>query len=178
MNGLMTSAAVLLEDRTSRAYPLGDLVRLILLGPLDLVIYRPFIVWARLKGTWRYLRGDQGWHKFERNARPGHLAGRGTIARARRGDALIACAVEAVEHVVALSARRETRPGVGERLQVLREPGFGDRDQRGELLRRARLLGDESQGAEPRVVAERAQQLQQPRCPSIGFASRAMNRAG
>ena len=70
MNGLMTSAAVLLEDRTSRAYPLGDLVRLILLGPLDLVIYRPFIVWARLKGTWRYLRGDQGWHKFERNARP------------------------------------------------------------------------------------------------------------
>src|SRR4051812_25498763 len=70
MNGLMTSAAVLLEDRTSRAYPLGDLARLILLGPLDLVVYRPFIVWARLKGTWRYLRGDQGWHKFERNARP------------------------------------------------------------------------------------------------------------
>jgi cellulose synthase/poly-beta-1,6-N-acetylglucosamine synthase-like glycosyltransferase len=70
MNGLMTSAAVLLEDRTSRAYPLGDLARLILLGPLDLVIYRPFIVWARLKGTWRYLRGDHGWHKFERNARP------------------------------------------------------------------------------------------------------------
>ncbi len=70
MNGLMTSAAVLLEDRTSRVYPLRDLVRLILLGPLDLVIYRPFIVWARMKGTWRYLRGDQGWHKFERNARP------------------------------------------------------------------------------------------------------------
>jgi len=40
------------------------------LGPLDLLVYRPFIVWARLKGTWRYLRGDQGWHKFERNARP------------------------------------------------------------------------------------------------------------
>jgi poly-beta-1,6-N-acetyl-D-glucosamine synthase len=70
LNGIMTSAAVLLEDRTSRAYPLGDLARLILLGPLDLVIYRPFIVWARLKGTWRYLRGDRGWHKFERNARP------------------------------------------------------------------------------------------------------------
>src|SRR4029078_10137051 len=39
MNGLMTSAAVLLEDRTSRAYPLRDLVRLILLRPLDLLIY-------------------------------------------------------------------------------------------------------------------------------------------
>ena len=70
VNGLMTSAAVLLEDRTSRVYPLGDLVRLILLGPADLLIYRPFIIWARLKGSWRYLRGDQGWHKFERNARP------------------------------------------------------------------------------------------------------------
>jgi cellulose synthase/poly-beta-1,6-N-acetylglucosamine synthase-like glycosyltransferase len=70
LNGLMTSAAVLLEDRTSRVYPVGDLLRLILLGPADMVIYRPFIVWARLKGTWRYLRGDQGWHKFERNARP------------------------------------------------------------------------------------------------------------
>ncbi len=70
LNGLMTSAAVLLEDRTSRAYPLGDLVRLIVLGPFDLVVYRPFIVWARLKGTWRFLRGDRGWHKFERNARP------------------------------------------------------------------------------------------------------------
>ncbi|HET7138283.1 MAG TPA: hypothetical protein VFI04_07990 [Gaiellaceae bacterium] len=40
------SAAVLLEDRTSHAYPLGDLVRLIVLGPLDLVAYRPFLVWA------------------------------------------------------------------------------------------------------------------------------------
>jgi cellulose synthase/poly-beta-1,6-N-acetylglucosamine synthase-like glycosyltransferase len=70
LNGLMTSAAVLLEDRTSRAYPVRDLVRLIALGPLDLFVYRPFIVWARLKGTWRFLRGDQGWHKFERNARP------------------------------------------------------------------------------------------------------------
>jgi hypothetical protein len=70
VNGLMTSAAVLLEDRTSRAYPLRDLVRLIALGPLDLFVYRPFIVWARLQGTWRFLRGDRGWHKFERNDRP------------------------------------------------------------------------------------------------------------
>jgi cellulose synthase/poly-beta-1,6-N-acetylglucosamine synthase-like glycosyltransferase len=69
-NGLMVSASVLLEDRTSRAYPLRDLVRLIALGPLDLFLYRPFIFWARAKGTWRFLRGDQGWHKFERNARP------------------------------------------------------------------------------------------------------------
>lgn len=70
VNGLLTSAAVLLEDRTSRAYPLRDLLRLVALGPVDMFVYRPFIVWARLKGTWRFLRGDQGWHKFERNARP------------------------------------------------------------------------------------------------------------
>jgi cellulose synthase/poly-beta-1,6-N-acetylglucosamine synthase-like glycosyltransferase len=70
-NGIFTSAALLLEDRTSRAYPLGDLARLIALGPLDLFLYRPLIVWARAKGTWRFLRGDKGWHKFERNARPG-----------------------------------------------------------------------------------------------------------
>ena len=69
-NGIFTSAAVLLEDRTSRAYPPRDLMRLILLGPLDLFIYRPLIFWARAKGTWRFLRGDKGWHKFERNTRP------------------------------------------------------------------------------------------------------------
>jgi poly-beta-1,6-N-acetyl-D-glucosamine synthase len=69
LNGILTSAAVLLEDRTSRAYPLRDLVRLIALGPLDLFCYRPLIFWARAQGTWRFLRGDKGWHKFERNVR-------------------------------------------------------------------------------------------------------------
>jgi hypothetical protein len=42
---------------------------MLLLSPLDLVLYRPFIFWARLKGTWRLIRGDKGWHKFDRNAR-------------------------------------------------------------------------------------------------------------
>jgi hypothetical protein len=42
---------------------------LLLLGPLDLFLYRPLIVYARAKGTWRFLRRDTGWHKFERNAR-------------------------------------------------------------------------------------------------------------
>lgn len=70
LNGIITSAAVLLEDRTSHAYRVRDLVRLIGLGPLDLFCYRPLIFWARAKGTWRFLRGDKGWHKFERNVRP------------------------------------------------------------------------------------------------------------
>ena len=68
-NGILTTAAVSLEDRTSRAYRPGDLARLVLLGPLDLLLYRPLIVYARAKGTWRFLRRDTGWHKFERNVR-------------------------------------------------------------------------------------------------------------
>ena len=69
-NAIFTTAAVLLEDRTSRAYALRDLLRLIVLSPLDLVFYRPLVVFARAKGTWRFLRRDTDWHKFERNARP------------------------------------------------------------------------------------------------------------
>jgi biofilm PGA synthesis N-glycosyltransferase PgaC len=69
-NAIFTAAAVLLEDRTSRGYGLRDLLRLIVLSPLDLVFYRPLIVFARAKGTWRFLRRDTDWHKFERNARP------------------------------------------------------------------------------------------------------------
>jgi poly-beta-1,6-N-acetyl-D-glucosamine synthase len=68
-NALFSAASVVLEDRASHAYPLPDLVRLMLLGPLELILYRPLIYWARAKGTWRYLRGDKSWHKFERNAR-------------------------------------------------------------------------------------------------------------
>jgi poly-beta-1,6-N-acetyl-D-glucosamine synthase len=69
-NAIFATAAVLLEDRTSRAYGLRDLLRLIVLSPLDLLVYRPLIVFARLEGTLRFLRRDTGWHKFERNARP------------------------------------------------------------------------------------------------------------
>ncbi|HEU5490088.1 MAG TPA: glycosyltransferase [Gaiellaceae bacterium] len=69
LNAALTACAILLDDLQSRTYRLRDLVRMLLLAPLDLVLYRPIIVWARLKGTWRYLRGDKAWHKFERNVR-------------------------------------------------------------------------------------------------------------
>jgi poly-beta-1,6-N-acetyl-D-glucosamine synthase len=68
-NGLFTTGAIALEDRASRAYNKAGLLRLLLLGPLDLFAYRPLIVYARAKGTWRFLRGDKGWHKFQRNDR-------------------------------------------------------------------------------------------------------------
>ncbi len=69
MNAALTACAILLEDVQSRTYRTRDLARLLLLAPLDLVLYRPLIVWARLKGSWRFLRGDKAWHKFERNVR-------------------------------------------------------------------------------------------------------------
>jgi biofilm PGA synthesis N-glycosyltransferase PgaC len=69
-NGIFATAAVLLEDRTSRSYGLRDLLWLNILGLFDLILYRPLIVLARAKGTWRFLRRDTGWHKFERNPRP------------------------------------------------------------------------------------------------------------
>lgn len=69
LNAALTACAVLFDDLHSRMYRRRDLVRLLLLAPLDLVLYRPLIFWARLKGSWRFLTGDKGWHKFERNVR-------------------------------------------------------------------------------------------------------------
>lgn len=74
VNGAITAAAVHADDLQSRAYRPADLVRLLLLAPLDLFVYRPIIAWSRLKGTWRFLRGDKGWHKFERNTRAAEAA--------------------------------------------------------------------------------------------------------
>jgi cellulose synthase/poly-beta-1,6-N-acetylglucosamine synthase-like glycosyltransferase len=68
-NGLFTTAALMLEDRATREYRLRDVVRLALLGPAELILYRPWISLARLQGTWGFLRGDKKWHKFERNRR-------------------------------------------------------------------------------------------------------------
>jgi poly-beta-1,6-N-acetyl-D-glucosamine synthase len=68
-NATLTALAIMADDLQSRLYRVGDLARLFALAPLDLFVYRPILVWARLKGTWRFLRGDKGWYKFERNAR-------------------------------------------------------------------------------------------------------------
>jgi cellulose synthase/poly-beta-1,6-N-acetylglucosamine synthase-like glycosyltransferase len=66
---ILASAAILLEDISTRAYRLRHIVRLIALGPVELLVYRPILVWARLKGTYRFLRGRRTWDKFERNVR-------------------------------------------------------------------------------------------------------------
>jgi len=69
LTGALTAAAILLDDLQSRTHRVRDLAWLLALAPLDLVLYRPVIVWARVKGTWRFLRRDRAWHKFERNVR-------------------------------------------------------------------------------------------------------------
>jgi len=69
VNAALTAGAVLLDDLQSRLYRRRDLARLLFLAPFDIVLYRPIITWARVKGTWRYLRGDKAWHKFDRNVR-------------------------------------------------------------------------------------------------------------
>ncbi len=69
-NALLSASALLLDERSSSTYRLPHVVRLLALSPLELLIYRPVIVWARLLGTWRFFRGYQAWNAFDRNLRP------------------------------------------------------------------------------------------------------------
>jgi hypothetical protein len=68
-NGIFTSAAILLQERAFRTFSARDLPYMIALGPLELFLYRPFIMFAQVKGTIDFLFGDREWHKFERNRR-------------------------------------------------------------------------------------------------------------
>ena len=68
-NSALTTGALLMQDLEGRTYRLSRVLRFLALMPLELFVYRPFMGWARVKGTWRCLRGDKGWHKFERNIR-------------------------------------------------------------------------------------------------------------
>ncbi|HEX2427815.1 MAG TPA: glycosyltransferase [Gaiellaceae bacterium] len=70
VNAALTACAILLDDLQSRTHRVRDLVWMLFLAPFDLVLYRPVIFWARVEGSWRLLRGDKEWHKFERNVRP------------------------------------------------------------------------------------------------------------
>ena len=73
-NGIFTSAAILLQERAFRTFSARDLPYMIALGPLELFLYRPFIMFAQVKGTIDFLFGDREWHKFERNRRETHVA--------------------------------------------------------------------------------------------------------
>jgi hypothetical protein len=45
------------------------------LGLMDLVAYRPILIFAQAKGTLDFLRGDKSWNKFERNDRDRQSSG-------------------------------------------------------------------------------------------------------
>jgi cellulose synthase/poly-beta-1,6-N-acetylglucosamine synthase-like glycosyltransferase len=71
LNAGFTVAALLIQDLMMREVRWRDLLHLALISPLELVAYRPWLTWARLKGTIEYFRGQKGWDKFDRNARQG-----------------------------------------------------------------------------------------------------------
>lgn len=64
-----TTLAVSLHDSGFRDYSVGDLIRMLALGPLDLLLYRPILLYAGLRGSWEFLRKEKGWNKFDRNVR-------------------------------------------------------------------------------------------------------------
>jgi biofilm PGA synthesis N-glycosyltransferase PgaC len=68
-NAIPSTMAILLYDQAYRRYSVRDLTRLLLLGPIDFFVYRPILLYAGLRGSWQFLRGDKGWDKFVRNSR-------------------------------------------------------------------------------------------------------------
>jgi hypothetical protein len=69
VNSVFSTGALLMVDQQERVYRMRGVLRLLALMPVEMLVYRPILAWARVKGTWRFLRGDKGWHKFERNVR-------------------------------------------------------------------------------------------------------------
>jgi biofilm PGA synthesis N-glycosyltransferase PgaC len=66
---LYTTVGLFVQERAIRRFAARDLPYLILLTPLELILYRPVIFYAQFKGVFDFLRGDRGWHKFQRNRR-------------------------------------------------------------------------------------------------------------
>jgi cellulose synthase/poly-beta-1,6-N-acetylglucosamine synthase-like glycosyltransferase len=75
LNASFTVAALVVQDRLMREMEWRDLLRLVLVSPLELLLYRPWLTVARLKGTVDSLRGEKRWDKFDRNARSPAPAG-------------------------------------------------------------------------------------------------------
>jgi biofilm PGA synthesis N-glycosyltransferase PgaC len=70
LNASFTIAGLVIQDRLMREVRWSDLLRLVLISPLELIAYRPLLLYAALKGTVAACRGKKGWDKFDRNPRP------------------------------------------------------------------------------------------------------------
>ena len=69
LNACFTVAALVIQDRMMREVRWRDLLYLVLISPLELIAYRPWMTYARVKGTVDFFRGQKGWNKFDRNPR-------------------------------------------------------------------------------------------------------------
>jgi cellulose synthase/poly-beta-1,6-N-acetylglucosamine synthase-like glycosyltransferase len=69
-HGILVAASLALQESGTRAYRVSELSRLLLLGPFEVVLYRPAVLYASLKGTWGFLTGERSWDKLERNPTP------------------------------------------------------------------------------------------------------------
>jgi cellulose synthase/poly-beta-1,6-N-acetylglucosamine synthase-like glycosyltransferase len=66
-NATLTTGGVLMQDIAHPSYRVRDLALLILLGPLEFLVYRPVVLVARCYGVWGFFRGRKDWVRFERN---------------------------------------------------------------------------------------------------------------
>jgi len=67
--GVVTVAALEVDDFDAALAHLKRKRVKIALGPLDFFLYRPILLWAGVRGLWGFLRGEKAWGKLTRNAR-------------------------------------------------------------------------------------------------------------
>jgi poly-beta-1,6-N-acetyl-D-glucosamine synthase len=87
LNACFTVAALLIQDRMMREVRWADLLHLVLISPLELIAYRPWLTYARIKGTIDHFRGRKGWDKFDRNLRRAAPSGARSEAEAAQASA-------------------------------------------------------------------------------------------
>jgi cellulose synthase/poly-beta-1,6-N-acetylglucosamine synthase-like glycosyltransferase len=68
-NGFLTNMALVSGNGDQRGYTTANLLRLMMLGLLDLFLYRPIIIYAQAQGCVEFLTGKKHWRRFERNVR-------------------------------------------------------------------------------------------------------------
>lgn len=61
--------AILIDNRQHRDYRLRDILLMSVYSLFDLVLFKPIILVAGLKGSLDFMKGRKGWDKFERNTR-------------------------------------------------------------------------------------------------------------
>lgn len=61
--------AILIDNRQHRDYRLRDILVMSLYSLLDLLLFKPIMLIAGLKGSIDFMKGRKGWDKFDRNER-------------------------------------------------------------------------------------------------------------